>query len=401
MQKFKYTAINFDKMKFTGTFFAENEEALREELAKQRLYLVKAKAISDAPPSAFLTASGGISIKELTIFCRQFAIMINAGVSVIDCLEVLKEQSYTSFFKKVLARVYEDVKSGLLLSEAMAKHKRVFPEYFRSMTYVGEVGGVLDKVMVSVADYYETDHKIRSKVKSALAYPIVLLCLTVVVLAVLTMYVIPTFKTSLAVMDVPMPGITLAMFNISEFFLAKWKEILIVIFVVVAFFVLLGKTKRGRYFYDTLKVRIPFMKKIQVATVTSRFARGFGLLIESGMDIVDALDVMANLMGNKNIERRFRMAIEDVKQGVRLALALDKYKIFPQLLIQMIAVGENTGAMDEVLLKSCDHFDSEVQNALNSATTMIQPIILVIMGGAIGVVFISIYAPILSIMQTL
>jgi len=122
---------------------------------------------------------------------------------------------------------------------------------------------------------------------------------------------------------------------------------------------------------------------------------------ESGMDIVDALDVMANLMGNKNIERRFRMAIEDVKQGVRLALALDKYKIFPQLLIQMIAVGENTGAMDEVLLKSCDHFDSEVQNALNSATTMIQPIILVIMGGAIGVVFISIYAPILSIMQTL
>lgn len=401
MQKFKYTAINFDKMKFTGTFFAENEEALREELAKQRLYLVKAKAISDAPPSAFLTARGGISIKELTIFCRQFAIMINAGVSVIDCLEVLKEQSYTSFFKKVLARVYEDVKSGLLLSEAMAKHKRVFPEYFRSMTYVGEVGGVLDKVMVSVADYYETDHKIRSKVKSALAYPMVLLCLTVVVLAVLTMYVIPTFKTSLAVMDVPMPGITLMMFNISEFFLAKWKEILIVIFVVVVFFVLLGKTKRGRYFYDTLKVRLPFMKKIQVATVTSRFARGFGLLIESGMDIVDALDVMANLMGNKNIERRFRMAIEDVKQGVRLALALDKYKIFPQLLIQMIAVGENTGAMDEVLLKSCDHFDSEVQNALNSATTMIQPIILVIMGGAIGVVFISIYAPILSIMQTL
>lgn len=401
MQKFKYTAINFDKMKFTGTFFAENEEALREELAKQRLYLVKAKAISDAPPSAFLTTRGGISIKELTIFCRQFAIMINAGVSVIDCLEVLKEQSYTSFFKKVLARVYEDVKSGLLLSEAMAKHKRVFPEYFRSMTYVGEVGGVLDKVMVSVADYYETDHKIRSKVKSALAYPTVLFFLTVVVLAVLTMYVIPTFKTSLAVMDVPMPGITLAMFNVSEFFLAKWKEILIVIFAVVVFFVLLGKTKRGRYFYDTLKIRIPFMKKIQVATVTSRFARGFGLLIESGMDIVDALDVMANLMGNKNIERRFRMAIEDVKQGVRLALALDKYKIFPQLLIQMIAVGENTGAMDEVLLKSCDHFDSEVQNALNSATTMIQPIVLIVMGGAIAVVFISIYAPILSIMQTL
>lgn len=401
MQKFKYTAINFDKMKFTGTFFAENEEALREELAKQRLYLVKAKAISDAPPSAFLTATGGISIKELTIFCRQFAIMINAGVSVIDCLEVLKEQSYTSYFKKVLARVYEDVKSGLLLSEAMAKHKRVFPEYFRSMTYVGEVGGVLDKVMVSVADYYETDHKIRAKVKSALAYPVVLFFLTVVVLAVLTMYVIPTFKTSLAVMDVPMPGITLMMFNISEFFLAKWKEILIVIFAVVAFFILLGKTKRGKYFYDTLKIRIPFLKKIQVATVTSRFARGFGLLVESGMDIVDALDVMANLMGNKNIERRFRMAIEDVKQGVRLALALDKYKIFPQLLIQMIAVGENTGAMDEVLLKSCDHFDSEVQNALNSATTMIQPIILIIMGGAIAVVFISIYAPILSIMQTL
>ena len=327
MQKFKYTSINFDKMKFTGTFYVENEAALREELAKQRLYLVKAKAVSEAPPSAFFTATGKISIKELTVFCRQFAVMINAGVSVVDCLEVLKEQSYTMYFRKVLARVYEDVKSGLLLSEAMAKHKRVFPEYFRSMTYVGEVGGVLDKVMISVANYYENDYKIRSKVKSVLAYPIVLFCLTVIVLAVLTLYVIPTFRDSLAVMDVLMPGITLAMFRVSEFFLTWWKEILIVIFVIVAGLILFGKTKKGKYFYDTMKVRIPFMKKIQVATVTSRFARGFGLLIESGMDIVDALDVMANLMGNKNIERRFRMAIEDVKQGVPLAFALDRYKI--------------------------------------------------------------------------
>lgn len=401
MQKFKYTAINFDKMKFTGTFFAENESALREELAKQRLYLVKAKVVSEASPSAFLTATGTISIKELTMFCRQFAIMINAGVSIIDCLEVLKDQSYTAFFKRILARVYEDVKSGLLLSEAMAKHKRVFPEYFRSMTYVGEIGGVLDKVMISVADYYETDHKIRSKVKSALAYPLTLLCLTVVVLAVLTMFVIPTFRESLAVLDVEMPKITLVMFGISEFFIKWWKEILLVVFVIAAAFVLVGKTKWGQYFYDTMKVKIPFLAKIQVATVTSRFARGFGLLVESGMDIVDALEVMADLMGNKNIERRFRMAVEDVKQGVRLALALDKYKIFPQLLIQMIAVGENTGAMDEVLLRSCGHFDDEVQNALNGATSMIQPVILVIMGGAIGTVFISIYAPILSIMQTL
>ncbi len=401
MQKFKYTAINFDKMKFTGTFFAENESALREELAKQRLYLVKAKVVSEASPSAFLTATGTISIKELTMFCRQFAIMINAGVSIIDCLEVLKDQSYTAFFKRILARVYEDVKSGLLLSEAMAKHKRVFPEYFRSMTYVGEIGGVLDKVMISVADYYETDHKIRSKVKSALAYPLTLLCLTVVVLAVLTMFVIPTFRESLAVLDVEMPKITLVMFGISEFFIKWWKEILLVVFVIAAAFVLVGKTKWGQYFYDTIKVKIPFLAKIQVATVTSRFARGFGLLVESGMDIVDALEVMADLMGNKNIERRFRMAVEDVKQGVRLALALDKYKIFPQLLIQMIAVGENTGAMDEVLLRSCGHFDDEVQNALNGATSMIQPVILVIMGGAIGTVFISIYAPILSIMQTL
>lgn len=401
MKKFKYTAINADKKKFTGTFMAEDEESLREQLILQKLYLVKSRAVSFKPPNAFFSVSGKVKVGELTTFCRQFSIMISSGILAIDCLSVLKSQSYTGYFKKVLEEMHEDVKAGKLISEAMEKHKNAFPEFFRSMTYVGEMSGTLDKVLVSLADYFESDSKLKAKTKSAMVYPIMLLVMLVAVVMLMMIFVIPTFRDSLAALDVEMPALTMTIFNFSEYLIANWMQIFLYVFVIFFLLSMFGKTKKGRYVYDTIKLKIPIIKNIQVNKASSKFARAFGLLIGSGMDIVEAMSIVSIVLGNKNIEKRFKVSAEAVTQGKTLTSALNEEKIFPDMLIQMISIGEKTDSIDEVLLKSCAFFDDLVERSLSRLTTILQPIMLLIMGLSVGVIFYAIYSPMLSIMNGL
>lgn len=401
MQKFKYTAVDIDKKKFKGNFLAENEEDLRQQLLRQRLYLIKATPISDKPPSAFFSVSGKVKTSELTTFCRQFAIMIESGVSIVDSLDVLKEQSYSGFLRKVLAAVHEDVKAGILLSEAMSKHKRVFPHFFTSMTFVGEQSGMLDEVLRSVADYYENDAKIRSKTKSAMIYPAFLLILMIGILVLMVAFVIPTFSEALSGMDVEMPALTLAIMAISDWFIASWMYLFLAVVAVVGFCVIFARTTRGKYVFHTLLLKLPIVGKVQTALISARFARSFGLLLSGGLDIVDAMDVVCVVLGNKNVERRFKMASDAVRQGQSLTRALNSYHLFPTLLIQMVSVGEKTGNLDRVLLQSCSYFDNEAERSLTSMTTLIQPIMLGIIGGVVGLLFYAIYSPMLSIMSML
>ncbi len=401
MQKYKYIAVDIDKKKFKGNFLAENEEDLRRQLLRQRLYLIKATPISDKPPSAFFSLSGKVSVRELTTFCRQFAIMIESGISIVDSLDVLKEQSYSGFLRKVLASVYEDVKAGVLLSEAMSKHKRVFPHFFTSMVFVGEQSGMLDEVLRSVADYYETDAKIKSKTKGAMIYPLFLAILMLGILILMVAFVIPTFSDTLKDLNVEMPPLTLAIMAISDWFIASWMYLVLAIAAIVLGVIIFARTATGKYFFNTLVLKLPVFGKVQIALISARFARSFGLLLSGGMDIADAMDVVCVVLGNKNVEKRFRMAADAVRQGQSLTRALTAYRLFPTILIQMVSVGEKTGNLDRVLLQSCGYFDGEAEQALNAMTTLIQPIMLGVMGGLVGLLFYAIYSPMLSIMQTL
>ncbi len=401
MQKYKYTAVDMNKRKFKGQFLAENEDDLRLQLSRQKLYLIKAVPISSKPPSAFFTVSGKVKTKELTTFCRQFAIMINSGISIIDSLAILRDQSYSRYFKSVISMVYDDVKVGVLLSKAMEKHKKVFPQFFTSMTYVGEQSGMLDEVLISIADYYETDAKIKSKTKSAMIYPIFLAILMLAIVVLMVAFVIPTFEKALAELDVEMPPLTVAIMNISHWFIENWKYLVIGVAGLVLIIVLIGRTRWGRYFYDTIALRAPIIGKVREALISARFARGFGLLITSGMDVVDAMGVIAAVLGNKNVEKRFLLATNDVKEGQSLTSALSKYKLFPTMLIQMVSVGEKTGSVDKVLLQSCAYFDSQAERLLSAMTTLLQPVMLVIMGVTVGLLFYAIYSPMISIMQML
>lgn len=399
MKKFKYTAFNLDRKKFTGVYFANNEEDLRAKLADQGLFLISCRAVADKSPNAFFSLTGKVKMKEITHFCRQLSIMINSSIELIGCLEILKEQSYSKFFKQVLEMVYEDVKSGQLLSQAMEKHKKIFPNFFRNMIYVGEMSSSLDKVLQNIADYYENESRTKSKVKSAMVYPIMLLVMTIGILALMMLMVVPTFKTSLGDMDIAMPAITMAIFNLSDFIMQNWMMIFLIAFGIIALTILFAKTKNGRYFFDMLGMKIGFIKKYKTAKVTSIFSRAFGMLLASGMHIVEAMEVVQKILGNKYVEKKFAAATEEVRKGVGLTKALEDMNIFPPMLIQMVAVGEKTASLDETLLRTCAYFDEELQNSLNAVTSMIQPILMLFMGVSIGIIFIAVYSPMLSIMQ--
>ena len=399
MKKFKYTAFNLDRKKFTGVYFANNEEDLRAKLADQGLFLISCRAVADKSPNAFFSLTGKVKMKEITHFCRQLSIMINSSIELIGCLEILKEQSYSKFFKQVLEMVYEDVKSGQLLSQAMEKHKKIFPNFFRNMIYVGEMSSSLDKVLQNIADYYENESRTKSKVKSAMVYPIMLLVMTIGILALMMLMVVPTFKTSLGDMDIAMPAITMAIFNLSDFIMQNWMMIFLIAFGIIALTILFAKTKNGRYFFDMLGMKIGFIKKYKTAKVTSIFSRAFGMLLASGMHIVEAMEVVQKILGNKYVEKKFAVATEEVRKGVGLTKALEDMNIFPPMLIQMVAVGEKTASLDETLLRTCAYFDEELQNSLNAVTSLLQPILMLFMGVSIGIIFIAVYSPMLSIMQ--
>lgn len=402
MQKYKYVAVNLQKQKIKGTFIAKDEKDLAAQLAKQSLYLVSAKNYSGNTPSAFFTlGTGKVSLKELTSFCRQFAIMLNTHIPILDCLDILKNQQYSAYFRGILEVIYEDVKSGIVMSEALEKHKKVFPDFFRSMVYVGEQSGKLEAVFVALADYYETDSNIKKKMKSAMSYPVMLMGMAVGIVIIMLAFVIPTFRDTLSKLEVEITGITAVIYGMSDFLLANWLYMLagVVVIGLIIFAVL--QTEKGKYAFDFLKVKIPFIKTVQINMITARFARGFALLLSSGMDLTEAMDSIEVVIGNRYVKRRFHAAAESVRQGMSLTNAFESYKLFPSMMNQMITVGEKTNSLDEVLSRSCSFFDSQVETSLNSLTSKIQPVMLVIIGAVIGTMFIGVYSPMLSIMNGL
>lgn len=399
MNKFSYTAVDINNDKYKGTFLAEDEESLRKMLADQDLFLVRSRKLSNDAPNPFFSVSGKVSTKELTSFCRQFAVMINAGISILESIDVLKNQSFSGFFKKSLNVIYEDIQEGLMLSEAMKKHRRVFPEFFCNMVSVGEISGALDEVLENLADYYEREQHTKSKTQEALLYPIILIVMIVAVLAIMFIFVIPKFKSALLGLGVELPAITLFILNLSNWFVQNWQYLFIGIVAFIAIMVAIGKTKRGKYAYDTVLLYIPVVRKIVVALASSRFSRGMGLLLSGGMDTLSAADTMSRLLSNKNIEKRLQNAVTDISNGTSITDAIKKQKIFPDVLTQMIAVGERSGTLDSVLLSSCRYFDAEVDKTLSTFMTLLQPILLIIIGGIILFVFLAVYSPILSMIE--
>lgn len=399
MNKYKYTATDSEGNIVKGNFIAESEAEMKEMLLKAGYYVTSSRRVSNVDLSSLLSISGKVKVSELSTFCNQFSVMISAGISIVEAIDVCAQQNFSRLLKSTLNTVRDDLKQGLLLSDAMAKHPKIFPPFFASMMYVGESAGCLDRVLVTVAEYYEFEEKTKKKVISSLAYPAVLLVLLIGIVVVMMLFVIPTFIDAFTKMDVTMPGITMAIFNMSTFFREYGVFVLVGIVAFVLVVWLLGFLPSVKMKYDQLKITLPLFRKINMALFTSRFCRSLGLLLSSGADSLGALESLKKTITNKYLAYQFERVINNVRTGMALSVALGSEMRVSPVLIQMIVVGEKTGELDTILTKTAPYFNSQAEEALNAITSIIQPVVLVLLGGAIATLFLAVYSPILEMIK--
>lgn len=400
MPTYVYKAKNLHNEEMAGEFIGNSLDELKGMLHEKGFFLVDHD--ESGTKVTFSAFGGKVKSKDISLFCRQFSVILQAGITIVEAVSILSEQVTNKKLKLVLSDIFEELQKGKILSTAMEMHKEVFPEFLRNMVHVGEASGSLDSVMNRMADYYEMDTKVKKKVKSALTYPIVLLVLTIGVVILMMVAVLPMFAGMLSQNGASMPGITKAVMGISDFFVNNLIIILVVLFVsIIGFSYYFKQTTKGRITLDGIKLKAPLVKKVTVKVITSRFARSMAILLKSGIPIVTVVDILGSLIGNRVVEEKFKACQSEINEGHGIAGPIKRLGIFPPLLINMIAVGENTGELDEMLTRTAGFFDEEVEDAIGKLTAAIQPIMIIILAGVIGVIILSIMLPMLSMMKSI
>ncbi|MCU0280156.1 MAG: type II secretion system F family protein [Candidatus Nanopelagicales bacterium] len=338
-----------------------------------------------------------IGLKDLAVMSRQFATMINSGLSLLRSLTILEEQTDCKPLAKVLTQVRSEVEGGRALSEAMAAHPAVFPPLMVNMCRAGEVGGFLDKSLLQIASNYEAEVRLRGKVKSAMTYPVVVAVMAVLGVAAMLLFIVPTFKEMFSSLGGTLPAPTRALVLMSEVLKGS---ILYIIVLLVAMGVLWKRFRRSprvRGVVDPLKLKMPVFGSLFQKIAIARFTRNLGTMIHSGVPILQALDIVADTTGNVVVGRAVRDVQESVRQGESLARPLNNHPVFPPMVVQMMSVGEDTGALDEMLHKISEFYDQEVESTTEALTSLIEPLMIAAMGVVIGSMIIALYMPIFKV----
>jgi type IV pilus assembly protein PilC len=380
-----------------GEIEADNLPLARQMVIKKGIAV---KSIKSKPKDLleFLPAFGGkVKDKEKVIFVRQFSTMIDAGLPLVQCLEILQEQQENLNFKKVIGQIKKNVEEGSTLSDAIKRHPKVFDNLFQNLVAAGEVGGILDVILGRLAQYIEKAANLKKKVKSALTYPTIVISIAVIVVAVILIFVIPVFAGLFKNAGVKLPAMTLMVMNVSDFTKNYIFWILAGLVLIVLGLRRIYKTQKGRYAFDQMFLRAPvfgiLIRKIAVA----RFTRTLGTMLSSGVPILDGLDVVAATAGNAVVEKAIRNARTAISEGRPVAEPLAETNVFPPMVTQMIAVGEATGALDNMLGKIADFYDEEVDTAVGSLTSMLEPLLILFLGVTIGFLLVAMYLPIFQL----
>ncbi|RLC32464.1 MAG: type II secretion system F family protein [Deltaproteobacteria bacterium] len=394
MPVYQWVAETKKGRRIKGELEAADEKIVRNQLKRRNLDV---KKIKEKPKDLFENVAfmqPKIKKKDLVIFTRQFSTMIDAGLPLVQGLNILAEQTENPTFRKLLKQVVADVESGASLNEALKKHPHVFDDLFVHLVAAGEVGGILDIILQRLAIYIEKAEKLKAQIKGALTYPIVVMVIAAVVLAVIMIFVIPVFQDMFASGGNALPAPTQFVVNLSDFTVKYILHILAGIVLFVIGFKQFRKSAFGRRFTDALALKLPvfgiLLKKVAVA----RFTRTLGTMISSGVPILDALEICAKTSGNVILEEVVLDVRSDVSEGQTMAEPLSQNDIFPNMVTQMIAVGEATGALDAMLDKIAEFYDEEVDVAVASLTSMLEPLLMVFLGGSIGGIVIAMYLPI-------
>lgn len=393
MKKYKYRAMKADGKKIEDEFEAESRDEVVSMITSSGYYPLKIEEVKTSTTIAEFNFTQKITAKDLTIFCRQMNTMLDAGISITNCLSMLSTQVTNKKLRGIITEIEDDVKRGEMLSHSMAKYPDTFPKLLVSMVESGEASGNLDEMMLRMAIHFEKESKINSKIKSAMIYPIILSIIATVAVIVILMFVMPTFQEMFEDSNTPLPGITSFLISLSTFMKKYIIYLVIGITVVVVLIMRFKKTTKGYEFFSKLKFKLPVFGDLTKKTVTSRFTRTMSTLLSSGISMMEAIPIVKSILNNKVAEDAMDGIRDKVMKGDGLSGPIRESGVFPDMLASMIRVGEEAGSLDEMLEKTADYYDEEVDVAISNATSMIEPIMIIIMGVVIGGMVVAIMLP--------
>lgn len=397
MPVFEYEGVTKQSAQRKGKMDAASEEEVINALRAVGVFPTSVTSEKKSVLNMELSQFQKVTLKDIYIFSREFSYIIASGMGIVKALEVLKEETENKKFKTIISNVCDNVKKGQLLSKAMEEYTE-FPELFVNMVKVGESTGNLDEVMIKMADNYEKEYKQQQKVKQALTYPIVIGIIALVVVTILVVKVVPTFTNMIlqsggSAANIPLP--TKIIMGISTSITHFWW--LYIIIIVLAIITCSRIIKVKRFQFDKLLMDLPVIGKINRRLIAARFARTFGILVNSGLTVLSSIDITANVLNNFYVKSILMSTKEEIQKGASLADTLSSIGIFPTMLTQMIKIGEESGTIDSVLTKTAEFYDGEIEVATAQLTTLIEPVMIVILGVVVGFIIISIMLPIFQI----
>ena len=400
MPTFKYKVMDHQGRKIEATYKANSKNEVLAMIEDNNYYPIEIKEVLEREQKDLFESFDKVKTKDLYIFCRQFHTMINAGANIANALDILKKQTENKKLKKSLYEVHDDLQKGVSLSDSMGKHRDVFPDLLINMINTGEVSGNLDIIMSRMASHFEKENKTNNQLKSAMVYPMVLSGLVVVIVVFLLTFIMPTFAGMFASSGVALPAPTRIVMGISQFILTKWYIIIVVVGGAIYGMQKYINTPQGRLSLDKIKLKLPVVKDLTEKAIVSRFTRTLSTVIASGVPLVQALEVVQKVVGNKVAENALEKIKEKVLRGVSLAEALGSESIFPMMLHSMIKIGEESGSLDDILDKTANFYDEELETSIKKMTTMLEPLMIVVMGVIVGFIVIAMMLPIFSMSST-
>lgn len=398
MPYFAYTAMDSSGRQVRAVMEAEHEALVLGRLREQSLQVVDIKELKKK--RAATVGKQKVKMKSLVVFSRQFATMIDAGIPILRCLEILTTQCKDPGLKPALEMVTGDVKGGLSLNEALGKHPHIFSKLYVNMIRAAEIGGILDTILDRLSGFLEYEAEVKGKIKSAMMYPVLVLCFSQIMLFVLFSFVLPKFKEIFNGMDVELPAITAALFAMGDFMQKSWWMIIL---LLVGMFIGLksySKSPKGKYQTDFIKLKFPIMGELALKMSVARFCRTLGTLINSGVPMMRSLEIVSETLGNQVLTNAVDQTRLSIREGNKLSAPLAASGLFPAMVTQMIDIGEESGRLSEMLVKVGDFYDSEVEQTVKGLTSMIEPLLIIFLGVVVGFIAISVMTPIFKLVNS-
>ncbi len=396
MTDYIYTAVTKDGKKVKGTISANNQSRAMAMLREQGLVPTKVEQQTLLNKDLNLSIGGGVKPRDLSVFCRQFQSILAAGVTIVEALGMLVDQTENKVFAKAIKETQTSVQKGSTLAEAMKAHPKVYPSILVNMVEAGEASGSLEVAMERMSMQFEKSAKLKALVKKAMMYPIVIIVVAIGVLIAMSILVIPQFASMFESIGSELPGITKAVMAFSDFLMHKWYLLILIVVVVGIAVTAFAKTETGQVVFGTIAIKAPIFGKLSVKTASASFARTISTLMAAGIPLSEALDITSRSMKNIHFKRALQAAKKEVEQGTNLSEPLKKCGLFPMMIPQMVKIGEETGNIDGMLLKSADYYEDEVEIATGSLTTLMEPMIIVVLGAIVAVLVLAMYMPMID-----